>query len=321
MYTSKNKNMQIKKIITVLVLACSFGSVIGQQDAQYTQYMYNTQVINPAYAGSRGVFSIAALYRAQWTGLDGAPTTQTLTMNTPVSRNVGLGLSLLNDEIGNGTSQSTYMDADFSYTLSLGRNKKLSFGLKAGGHLLKINFAKLRNYDTSLLSNQDIDIDKEFSPNFGAGVLYHTDNLYIGLSVPNFLETQHFDTSTGSSSYLVQHKIAYYLISGFVLDLNYHLKFKPSILIKSTIGAPIQADVSANFLYHNKLSLGAAYRWGAAFSAMVGFQTSDRILVGIAYDREISELGGLQFNDGSFEFFMRFELKSRHRKVINSRFF
>ena len=193
----------MKKIITIVFLVCSFGAAIAQQDAQYTQYMYNTQVVNPAYAGSRGVFSIAALYRAQWMGIDGAPTTQTLTLNTPVTGRVGLGLSVVNDEIGNGTSQNTYFDVDFSYTLPISETQKLSFGIKAGGHLLDVNLAKLRNYNPGLLATQDSDIDKKFSPNFGAGIYYHTNRFYVGLSVPNFLETKHFETAAGSSSYLV----------------------------------------------------------------------------------------------------------------------
>lgn len=311
----------MKKIITIVFLVCSFGAAIAQQDAQYTQYMYNTQVVNPAYAGSRGVFSIAALYRAQWMGIDGAPTTQTLTLNTPVTGRVGLGLSVVNDEIGNGTSQNTYFDVDFSYTLPISETQKLSFGIKAGGHLLDVNLAKLRNYNPGLLATQDSDIDKKFSPNFGAGIYYHTDRFYVGLSVPNFLETKHFETAAGSSSYLVQDEMEYYLISGLVLDLNYNLKFKPTILVKASGGAPIQADLSANFLYNNKFSFGAAYRWNAAVSALIGFQVSDRFMLGMAYDRETSQLGGTQFNDGSFEFFLRFELKSRHRKVQNARFF
>ncbi|MEE9361985.1 MAG: type IX secretion system membrane protein PorP/SprF [Cellulophaga sp.] len=311
----------MKKIITLVFLACSFGVATAQQDAQYTQYMYNTQVVNPAYAGSRGVFSITTLYRSQWTGVDGAPTTQTLTLNTPVSNRVGLGLSLVNDEVGNGTSQNTYFDVDFSYTVPVSDKAKLSFGIKAGGHLLDINLSKLRNYNPGLLINQDSDIDKKFSPNFGAGVYYHTNSFYVGLSVPNFLETQHFKTVTGSSSYLVTREMEYYLISGLVLDFNYHLKFKPSLLLKATGGAPLQADLSANFLYRNNFSFGLAYRWDAAVSALIGFQVSDRFMLGMAYDRETSELGGTQFNDGSFEFFLRFELRSRHRKVLNARFF
>ncbi len=303
-------------------MVCCTGVTLAQQDAQYTQYMYNTQVINPAYAGSRGVLSIAALYRAQWTGLDGAPTTQTVTMNTPVSRNVGLGFSVLNDEIGNGTSQNTYFNADFSYTLSLSENSKLSFGLKAGGHLLAINLAKLRNYNPTFPLPDNGSIDKKFAPNFGAGLYYRRNNrFYVGISIPNFLETKHFETAAGSNSYLSKSSMQYYFISGIVLDLNYRLKFKPSILLKATSGAPIQADISANFLYNNRFSFGAAYRIGAAVSGLVGFQVSDSFMLGMAYDRETTALGGTQFNDGSFEFFLRFELKSRYRKTINSRFF
>lgn len=311
----------MKKIITLVFLVCSFGAAIAQQDAQYTQYMYNTQVVNPAYAGSRGVFSIAALYRAQWVGVDGAPTTQTLTVNTPVSSRVGLGLSVVNDEIGNGTNQNTYFDVDFSYTVPVSETSKLSFGVKAGGHLLDVNLAKLRNYNPGLLVVQDTGIDKKFSPNFGAGIYYHTNSFYTGLSIPNLLETQHFKTAEGSSSYLVGNKMTYYLISGLVLDLNYHLKFKPTLLLKATAGAPIQTDLSANFLLNNEFLFGVAYRWNAAVSALVGFQVSDCFMLGMAYDRETTELGGLQYNDGSFEFFMRYELKSRHRKILNARFF
>jgi len=122
-----------KIIITVVLVMASLGGLMAQQDAQYTQYMYNTIAINPAYAGSRGVLSIAALHRSQWVGLDGAPTTYTLNLHTPVSNRVGLGLSIVNDEIGNGTNQDTYFDAAFSYTIPFSDTKKLSFGLKAGG--------------------------------------------------------------------------------------------------------------------------------------------------------------------------------------------
>ncbi|WP_415843924.1 type IX secretion system membrane protein PorP/SprF, partial [Zobellia nedashkovskayae] len=179
-------------------------SLLAQQDAQYTQYMYNTISVNPAYAGSRGVFSIAALHRSQWVGLDGAPSTQTLNFHTPVSKRIGLGLSVVNDEIGNGTNQDTYVDAAFSYTVKTSDEGKLSFGLKAGGHLLNVDFSKLRNYGAeSNLPN----IDNKFSPNIGAGVYYHTDHFYAGLSVPNFLQTEHFDDSnTNASSFLAEER-------------------------------------------------------------------------------------------------------------------
>ena len=198
----------MKKIFIALVLVISsFEVITAQQDAQYTQYMYNTIAINPAYAGSRGVMSIGALYRSQWVGLDGAPTSQTLNLHAPTGKRVGLGLSIVNDEIGNGTSQETYFDAAFSYTIPTGREGKLSFGLKAGGHILNLDFAKLSGYSEEGGASGLPSIDKKFSPNFGAGIYYHTEQFYAGLSVPNFLQTQHFDSSNATTSYLAKERM------------------------------------------------------------------------------------------------------------------
>ena len=308
-----------KYIIIILITVTGLQSVSAQQDAQYTQYMYNTIAVNPAYAGSRGVFSIGALHRSQWVGLDGAPVTQTLNFHTPVSNRVGLGLSIVNDEIGNGTNQDTYFDAAFSYTIPTSEEGKLSFGLKAGGHFLNIDFTKLRNYgaETNLPN-----IDNKFSPNFGAGVYYHTDKFYTGLSVPNFLQTEHFDNSgTNSSSFLAEERLNIYLITGYVFDLNPNLKFKPAGLLKAVKGAPLQLDVSANFLINEKFSVGAAYRWDAAVSLLAGFQISDQFMLGLAYDRETTDLGATRFNDGSFEVFLRYEFLTRYKKIITPRFF
>ena len=297
--------------------------MIGQQDAQYTQYMYNTLSVNPGYAGSRGVFSIAALHRSQWVGLDGAPTTQTLNFNTPVSKRVGVGFSVVNDEIGNGTNQDTYFDGVFSYTVPTSSGAKLSFGLKAGGHFLNVDFSKLRNFQDGGTPSAPPNIDKKFSPNFGAGVYYHTDSFYAGLSVPNFLQTEHFERSgdSGGTSFLAQERMNWYLISGYVFDLNPDLKFKPAVLFKLVQGAPLQADLSASFLLRDKFSFGAAYRWSAALSALVGMQLTDQLMLGLAYDRETTELGSTSFNDGSFEIFLRYEFRTQYNKVLTPRFF
>lgn len=306
--------------LTVLLLMVSIGGLMAQQDAQYTQYMYNTISVNPAYAGSRGVLSITGLHRSQWVGLDGAPTTQTLNVHSPVSRRVGLGLSIVNDEIGNGTNQDTYFDATFSYTVPTSDTGKLSFGLKAGGHLLNIDFNQLQNYSNEAGTLGLSNIDKKFSPNFGAGVYYHTNQFYLGLSVPNFLETQHFDTS-GTSSSLAQERLNIYLITGYVFDLNPNLKFKPAGLLKAVSGAPLQIDLSANFMLQEKFTLGVAYRWDAALSALVGFQISDQLMLGLAYDKEVTELGNTAFNAGSFEAMLRYEFKSKYKNIIAPRFF
>ena len=309
----------MKKYIAFFILIIlSTELVKAQQDAQYTQYMYNTIVVNPAYAGSRGVLSMAGLYRTQWIGLDGAPDTFTLNLNTPVSERVGIGLSVVNDEIGEGTSQETYIDASFSYTIPTSDTGKLSFGVKAGGHLLNVDFSRLANFGVEPnLPN----IDRRFSPNFGAGIYYHTEKFYTGLSVPNILETEHFDESGVSSSFLAEERINWYLIAGYVFDLNPDLKFKPAVLFKAVSGAPLQADLSANFMLNNKFTLGAAYRWDAALSALFGFQLTDQLLLGLAYDKETTALGNTSFNDGSFEIFLRYELLTKYKKVITPRFF
>ncbi|ADY30252.1 PorP/SprF family type IX secretion system membrane protein [Cellulophaga lytica] len=301
------------------VLLLTIGA-IAQQDAQYTQYMYNTISINPAYAGSRGALSIAALHRSQWVGLDGAPVTQTFNIHAPVSAKSGLGISVINDEIGNGTNQDTYIDALYSYTIKASEKGKVSFGLKAGGHFLNIDHNKLRANNPTVVT-PDNGVDKQFSPNFGAGIYYHEDKFYAGLSIPNFLETKHFDESSTSTSYIAEEQVNWYLITGYVFNLNSDLKMKPATLLKTTYGAPLQVDVSTTFLYKDKFSMGVAYRWDAALSALIGIQATQRLMVGLAYDKETTALGGTTFNDGSFEVFLRYDFKSKFRNALTPRFF
>lgn len=314
----------MKKVIITFIFGVGLLlQMNAQQDAQYTQYMYNTLSVNPAYAGSRGALSVAALHRSQWVGLDGAPTSQTLNFNTPVSERVGIGLSIVNDEIGNGTNQDTYFDGVVSYTVPTSDYGKLSFGLKAGGHFLNVDFNQLRNFQNEVNASTPVNIDRKFSPNFGAGIYYHTNKFYAGLSVPNFLQTEHFERSgnSGGTSFLGRERMNLYLISGYVFDLNYDFKFKPAVLFKAVSGAPLQADISGNFLFREKFSFGAAYRWSASVSALAGMQLTDQFMVGLAYDRETTDLGGTQFNDGSFEIFLRYEFKASFDKILTPRFF
>ncbi len=310
-----------KIILSLLFTVIAVIGLKGQQDAQYTQYMYNTVAVNPAYAGSRGLLSLGALHRSQWLGLEGAPSTQTLTIHTPMGKNIGGGLSVVNDQIGNGTRQETYIDAVFSYTLHTSESGKLSFGIKAGGHLLNIDLNKLENYRPELNRADRNDIDNKFSPNFGVGVYYHTNRFYLGLSAPNILETMHYDDSEGGNSFLSEERMNLYIITGYIFDLKPALKFKPAILVKRVSGAPIQVDTSANFMINDRFILGAAYRWGAAFSGLFGFKVSDKFMLGLAYDQETTQLGGTAFSSGSFEVLLRYELMNKYKKVIVSRFF
>ncbi len=299
----------------LLIFAMLFTTAISlaQQDAQFTQYMYNTININPAYAGSRGVMSIFGLHRTQWVGLDGAPTTNAFSVHTPINNsNLGVGVSFLNDQIG-PTNENT-ISADVSYTIQATESYKLSFGVKASGHLFNLDAGELRPFDPADDHLQSI--DSKFTPNIGAGVYLHGDKFYAGLSVPNFIQT----TAYNDNEYSVnKERMNFYLISGYVFDLSPSVKFKPAILTKMVTGSPLQIDGSANFLIHEKFVIGAAYRWSAAVSGMVGFQITDGLFAGYAYDFETTALRN--YNSGSHEIFLRFELFNKVDRITTPRFF
>ncbi|MBA4746584.1 MAG: type IX secretion system membrane protein PorP/SprF [Muricauda sp.] len=309
-------------LTTLLFIGIVSTGAMAQQDAQYTQYMYNTLSVNPAYAGSRGQLSFAGLYRSQWVGLDGAPETFTLNLHSPIRNSrLGYGISIVNDNIGDGVVQETYLDAVVSYTIDVSMDAKLSFGLKAGGNMLSLDFNRLRNFDQEVVNQNNI--DNRFTPNFGLGIYYHSDKFYAGVSAPNVLESEYFDNDNSDDgvNFLSAERMNIYLITGYVFDLGADLQFKPALLTKAVGGAPLQVDLSASFLFANKFSFGAAYRWDAAVSGLVGFQVTDQIMLGLAYDRETTELGGTQFNDGSFEVFLRLELLKSFQRTISPRFF
>jgi type IX secretion system PorP/SprF family membrane protein len=301
----KTKLFSFVLMFTVMV---SFA----QQDAQFTQYMYNTININPAYAGSRGVLSIFALHRTQWVGLDGAPVTNAISVNTPLNaNNLGLGISVINDKIG-PTHENT-ISADLSYTIPTSETFKLSFGIKATANLFDLDISRLNPADDDPSLH---DYSNKFTPNIGAGVYLHSDKAYVGFSVPNFIETNRYDDNEVA---IFKEKINYYLIAGYVFDLTNDIKFKPAVLTKMVEGAPLQADVSANFMFNNKFVMGVAYRWSAALSAMVGFQVSEGLYIGYGYDHETTNLN--HYNSGSHEIFLRYELFKNNNKIITPRFF
>jgi type IX secretion system PorP/SprF family membrane protein len=285
----------------------------SQQDAQYTQYMYNTINVNPAYAGSRGVMSIFGLHRTQWVGLDGAPVTNAFSVNSPIENtNLGVGLSFVNDRIG-PTVENT-ISTDVSYTIPVSETYKLSFGIKGTANLFSFDREKLniQNQADPLLQS----LSNNFSPNVGAGAYFHSDKSYLGLSVPNFFQTKRYN----DNDYAVyKERMNAYLIGGYVFDLSPNLKFKPAFLGKMVQGAPLQLDVSGNFLINDKFVLGAAWRWSAAASLMAGFQVSDGLYIGYGYDLDTTKLA--HYNSGSHEIFLRYELFKRQDRIVSPRFF
>lgn len=302
-----------KNLIIVIGLFMNGLSASAQQDSQYAQYMYNTTIINPAYSGSRDVLSIVGLNRTQWVGLEGAPKTLTFAAHGPVSDQIGLGLSVINHKIG--PSDEASVSADISYNIRLNYDYRLFFGLKTSAYLLNVDYTKLKKYDPNDPRFQ-YNINNEFSPNIGAGLYLQSDKTYVGISVPAFLENKQYNENKQST---VERKMHYYFMAGHVFDLSYDLKFKPSILTDFAVGNPLQVNISANFLFYEKLTLGVAYRWDASVTALAGFQITNGIFAGYAYDTDTTNLGN--YNSGSHEIFLRFELSKKINKVFSPRFF
>lgn len=284
----------------------------AQQDSQYTQYMYNTVNINPAYAGSRDLLSVFLLHRTQWVGLDGAPVTNNFSINTPLGEtNFGVGLSFVNDRIGPTVENS--ISADIAYFIPVSENFRLSLGLKGTANLFNLDVNKLNIFNQN--DPQFQNLKSEFSPNIGAGLYLFSDNTYFGLSVPNIFETASYDDNIVA---ITRQRMHYYFIAGHVFDISENLQFKPALLTKIVEGAPLQTDITANFLINDKLTLGAAYRWSAALSGLVGFQISKSWFIGYGYDTETTRLSN--YNSGSHEIFLRYEISTTNR-ITSPRFF
>ncbi|GGF18406.1 PorP/SprF family type IX secretion system membrane protein [Flavobacterium limi] len=308
--------LYIKSLETYFILICSIitFSARAQQDPEYTQYMYNTMAVNPAYAGSTGVLEATLLHRSQWVGISGAPQTQSFSIHAPLrNEKIGLGLSVVNDKIG--PSSELYLDGNFSYSLALGYEKRLAFGLKAGMRMLNIDWTKGRYYDPNdVLLNQNIDNQMKLA--VGAGVYYYTDKWYVGVAVPSFIKNDYYDDVQESISY---DRLHYYFMGGYVFDLNPNLKFKPAFLIKAVSGAPLTADVSANFMLYEKFVIGAAYRTDDSVSVLAGFQISRNFYLGYAFDYTVSELN--KYNDGSHEIILKYQFNKNESKIKSPRFF
>jgi type IX secretion system PorP/SprF family membrane protein len=308
----------LKLHIIILILAnCWLG--IAQQLPQFTQYMYNTISINPAYAGSRETLSLVGLHRSQWAGLDGGPTTQTISIHSPLRNDrVGLGFSFINDELG--YENFTYFYGDFSYTLPLGEKTKLAFGLKAGFTQYTIDQSLL---DDPTVSNDPFfdDVSNRWSPNLGLGAFIHSNKWYIGLSAPRILNTDYNKGKRGTIDYVALERVSYYFTSGYVFNLSESVKLKPAILLKATNGAPLSFDMTANFLFNEVFWLGASYRIdqsAEALGAIADFQVSKQIRLGYAYEYPISELRA--YTSGTHEILFMYEL-FKSKRIKSPRYF
>ncbi len=299
-------------IIAIALFSCTVG--IAQQLPQFTQYMYNTISINPAYAGSREALSIVGLHRSQWVGFQGGPITQTLSIHTPLRNDrVGVGLSFIEDDLG--PENFTYLYGDFSYTIPTGKDGKLSFGLKGGftQYSLDPDFRETESFDPSIYGIED-----RWTPNIGLGMYWSTNRVYLGLSSPRVLSTNK-NTKDGFEAL---DRLSYYFTGGVVVDLSKTIKLKPAFLVKATNGAPVSYDLTANFLFNEKFWLGGSYRINektAAMGGIVDFQVSRQLRVGYAYEKPISEIA--DYTTGTHEILLIYEFKFLSTKLKSPRYF
>ncbi len=305
----------MKRLIYTIVIVFSSLLMQAQQDAMFTHYAFNTLAINPAYAGTRDALTITGLHRSQWVSFPGAPTTQTLTMHTPFIReNIGLGLSFVNDKIGPSNMTSFY--ADFSYRVRVTKKSWLSFGLKGGLNLRKVELTSLKpteGADPLLASN----ITSDLLPNFGFGLYYFTQKFYLGLSIPKLLENDFKTNSVNTTPDLGSEKKHYFVIAGAVFRLSDNLLFKPTGLLKVTNAAPVEFDLTANFLLYDRVWLGAMYRSGDAAGLLFGINITRQLALGYSYDWSFTNATG-KYNGGSHEIMLRYDFIFGSKEKIRS---
>jgi len=311
--------MKLFRNLSIAILLLASAQTMAQQLPQFTQYMYNTISINPAYAGSRETLSIVGLHRSQWVGLDGAPETQTLSIHSPLrNENIGLGFSFINDQLG--YENFSYLYADFSYTIQTGENTKLAFGAKAG--------ATHYNLDQELLNDPGIiedpffnDVSNRWSPNIGAGLYWHSNRWYLGLSAPRLLNTDYNKGEGDNQDYAAVERTSYYFTGGAVFDLSANTKLKPAFLVKATNGASPSLDLTANFLFYERFWAGAGYRINnnaESIGGIVDFQISKQLRIGYAYEYPLSDISN--YTSGTHEFLLMFEV-FKSKRVKSPRYF
>ena len=302
MTDTKRGNIMRHYILFFAFILGALNIINAQKEPQYTQYMYNIGSFNPAYVGTTESLEILAAYRAQWISLPGAPRTIRLGSNIPLANeHLGMGFNVISDQLG--PVQQTFFSAAFSYQFDISENAKMSFGIDAGGSLLNVDFSKgsFENPGEPILGVNNIN---EFYPTIGAGFfIYGQDTWYFGGSIPNFLTDNSFNDEVAS---IVEDRIQFNVIGGYVFDLSETLKFKPAFLMNYIGGAPINMNLSANFLINSKFTAGVSYRFNNAVSGLAGFQVSSSTFLGYSYDFNTNALG--QFNSGSHELIMKFNL-------------
>lgn len=308
----------LRKLYWALPMVAMATSVQAQQDPMYSMYMWNMMTIMPAYAGSADVLNATALSRIQWTGINGAPVTHTLSAHAPVNReSLGAGISLTYDQIGRTNTTSLF--GDLAYRMQVSSTTRLALGMRLGFNHAQIGSTKVENTDPNDPTFA-LDQSGKILPNFGFGAYLWSKRGYIGFSVPKILRNFMGTTNSidGVSSRFSQEEDHAFLTGGYVFPIG-SVMFKPAFMVKAVAGAPISTDLSANFLFIEKLWLGAAYRHGDSMTAIFSFQVTDQFRAGYAYDMGLSSLS--RYAHGSHEIMISYDPVFTRERVRSPRYF
>lgn len=322
----------MKKILKVLVILLLFSRLAnGQQDAQYSQYMFNGIYINPAYAGYKEQLNLHAFYRNQWTGIQGAPKTMSVAIDAIANEgNVGLALQISSDRLGAQRNQSIYGNYAYRIPMNKEGTSRLAFGLGVGVVQLGIDGAMLNPNDVEM--EQPTGMQSSILPDARAGVYFSNDRLYAGFSADN-LVSQYIDIDR--YAFIPQPKPHYYLTAGTLIPLSRAVLLKPSFLLKDDRGGPTSLDLNAFVILAEKLWIGGSYRTGVKLyskdylqkdlsqlnSAVAALQIfpNDNLRIGYAYDYSIGPLQG--YSGGTHEISIGYFFNKKNMRMLTPRFF
>ena len=312
--TNKMKKRFIIAMITLWLLALSMA-LRAQQETQHSMYFFNPLLLNPAYAGSQEALQITATARDQWSGLKGAPKTQVLSLHSPLkTEHLGVGFTVLNDELG--VTKNTGVYADLAYSVKVNKNNnRLAFGLKAGVDFFRQDFSGLRINDNSDQLYTDGFNYKKNLFNIGAGIYYYGKRHYIGISTPRLVKNK-INLAYDQTALQENH---YYFFGGIVIKLNPAINMRPSFIVKYVNNAPLSIEGNLSFLFYDKVWIGAMYRHKAAAGLNIMYNINQNMRIGYAYDYQLTSLQ--KFSVGSHELMISYDLRSKAKGFKSPRYF
>lgn len=303
----KTRKLILKICFTFLISV----NMYAQQIPNYTQYLYNMQILNPAYVGTRAELSMSLLSRQQWVGVPGAPVTRTFSINGRTQQGIGIGATVVNDKIG--LSESTNVNVDASYTIVTSQYSRLSFGLKGGVTSYSNNFANAITQDNDIYPSTAGNF-----PNVGFGAFFYNRKFYVGLSIPYLLETPQFYIEENYKQTRLADHTNYFLTTGAIFKLTEDILFKPSTMVRYTSNLPVSVDLNTNFLYRDIIETGVSYRHQSSISALFALIVNQKFRIGYAYDYKLQTLGN-NLSSHEIIFHIDINLKRNTRWLLHNK--